>query len=187
MTSKTTDTRFLLLSAATNILMEGESVLTLDAVSKRSGISKGGLIHHFPTKEALIEGVVEQLIGQFTANAGRIHGVDDGGALEHVPSYVEGSLEPAMRETAADLARGLIRLCGSDFRKHAPFLDPWRRLFAKRLDRHRQSGDLEGFAKAAVVTLAIESFLLIDVFHLYEFTDLELDQIKTELITAFGK
>lgn len=187
MTSKSTDTRDLLLSAALGILMEGETVLTLDAVSKRSGVSKGGLIHHFPTKEALIEGVVEELIRQFASNASQTHGVAEGGALEHVRAYVDGSLEPAMREATADMARGLIRLYGSDFRKHSPFLDPWRKLFAKRLDRYRQSGDMEGFARAAVVTLAVESFVLIDVFRLYEFTDQELHHIKHALIRFFGE
>lgn len=161
-------------------------VLTLDAVSKRSGISKGGLIHHFPTKEALVEGVVDELIRQFTVSASQTHGVPEGGALAHVQAYVEGSLEPSLRKASADTARGLIRLYGSDFRKHSPFLDPWRRLFAKRLDQYRQAGDMEGFAKAAVVTLTIESFVLIDVFHLYEFTEQELEHIKHQLIRFFG-
>lgn len=33
----------------------GASHLTLDAVAKEAGVSKGGLLYHFPTKEALIQ------------------------------------------------------------------------------------------------------------------------------------
>lgn len=185
MTTKSSDTRDLLLQAALAILMDGEGVLTLDAVVKRSGISKGGLTHHFPTREALVEGVVDEIIKQFTSAAGHMEPGSGKGTLKEAKAYIEGSLEPSMRGSAADMARGLIRLYGSDFRKDTPFLDPWRKLFASRLDRFRQTSDLDGFARAAIVTLAVESFVLIDVFKLYEFTDQEMGAIKRELLARF--
>ncbi len=52
MTTRTADTRPRLLRAAPGILMEGEGALTFDAVAKRVGISKGGIIHHFPTRKS---------------------------------------------------------------------------------------------------------------------------------------
>ena len=185
MTTKSSDTRDLLLQAALAILMDGEGVLTLDAVVKRSGISKGGLTHHFPTREALVEGVVDEIIKQFASAAAHLDPEKGKGGLKEAKAYVEGSLEPSMRGSAADMARGLIRLYGSDFRKDTPFLDPWRRLFASRLDRFRKANDLDGFARAAIVTLAVECFVLIDVFGLYEFTDQEMDAIKRELLVRF--
>lgn len=33
----------------------GASHLTLDAVAREAGISKGGLLYHYPTKDALIQ------------------------------------------------------------------------------------------------------------------------------------
>ena len=39
--------------------------MTLTAVADRAGVSKGGLLYHFATKEALIKGMVERLIGEF--------------------------------------------------------------------------------------------------------------------------
>lgn len=39
--------------------------LTLDAVASKAGISKGGLIHHFPSKRALLEAVVMREVSQF--------------------------------------------------------------------------------------------------------------------------
>jgi AcrR family transcriptional regulator len=41
--------------------------LTLDAVARESGLSKGGVMHHFPTKDALIIGMVEMLVTRFEA------------------------------------------------------------------------------------------------------------------------
>ena len=39
---------------------EGERAATMDAVSARAGVSKGGLLYHFPSKEALADAVLER-------------------------------------------------------------------------------------------------------------------------------
>lgn len=50
-----------ILDAAESIVLdEGGAHLTLDAVAERCGLSKGGLIYHFPTKEALLQGMIER-------------------------------------------------------------------------------------------------------------------------------
>nr|WP_229522948.1 TetR/AcrR family transcriptional regulator [Paenibacillus farraposensis] len=46
--------------------IEGVEKLTLEAVAKKA-ISKGGLLYHFPNKEELIVGMVEQLSSIFVA------------------------------------------------------------------------------------------------------------------------
>lgn len=46
----------------------GLHTITLDAVARKAGVSKGGLLHHFPTKQALIQGVCDALLEQ-TDNA----------------------------------------------------------------------------------------------------------------------
>ena len=48
-----------LLDAADTIVeRQGIASLTLDAVAGEAGISKGGLLHHFPTKDRLVEALV---------------------------------------------------------------------------------------------------------------------------------
>ncbi|MEV7604956.1 helix-turn-helix domain-containing protein [Paenarthrobacter sp. NPDC089322] len=50
------------LDAFEALLIEvGERAATLDAVAKRAGVSKGGLLYHFPNKEALISALLERL------------------------------------------------------------------------------------------------------------------------------
>lgn len=55
-----------LLDAAEDLLCDqGSASLTLSAVADRAGVSKGGLLYHFRTKEALIKAMVERLIDDF--------------------------------------------------------------------------------------------------------------------------
>jgi AcrR family transcriptional regulator len=46
---------------------QGMAAVTLDAVSGASGISKGGLLHHFPNKNALLEALFDNLLARFDA------------------------------------------------------------------------------------------------------------------------
>jgi AcrR family transcriptional regulator len=50
---------------------EGVSRMTLEAVAREAGVSKGGLLYHFPSKEALIGGMVRRLIEGFGEALGR--------------------------------------------------------------------------------------------------------------------
>ena len=56
-------TQIIILDAASKIILDkGVDELTLDAVAKQAGISKGGLLYHFPSKKNLIEGMIKRLI-----------------------------------------------------------------------------------------------------------------------------
>jgi AcrR family transcriptional regulator len=45
----------------------GAANMTLDGVAERAGVSKGGLMYHFPTKTALLQGMVGRVIEQVEA------------------------------------------------------------------------------------------------------------------------
>ncbi len=70
MTSKrrlSSNSRASILDAAQRVaLREGSSHLTIDAVAKESGLSKGGVLYHFPSKEALLVAMVERLAAVLT-------------------------------------------------------------------------------------------------------------------------
>jgi AcrR family transcriptional regulator len=54
------EARGAILAAAEEIVRrEGVGRLTIDAVAAQAGLSKGGTLHHFPSKDALIAGMVE--------------------------------------------------------------------------------------------------------------------------------
>ncbi len=57
-----------ILSVAEAILVErGGSALTIDAVAKAAGLSKGGVLYHFPSKACLVEALIERSIGAIDA------------------------------------------------------------------------------------------------------------------------
>ncbi|WP_075289612.1 TetR/AcrR family transcriptional regulator [Pararhizobium arenae] len=55
-----------LLEVAARLSLEnGVASVTLDAVSQAAGVSKGGLLHHFPNKMALLDGLFDDLTQKF--------------------------------------------------------------------------------------------------------------------------
>ncbi|MTI79710.1 MAG: TetR/AcrR family transcriptional regulator [Firmicutes bacterium] len=63
------NTRETILKAASHIVQsDGILELTLEATAKLAGISKGGLLYHFPSKEDLIKGMVSHLIQSYIDN-----------------------------------------------------------------------------------------------------------------------
>lgn len=66
--SKKKETKEQILKAAANIInTNGVFSLTLEAVAKNAGVSKGGLLYHFPSKDALLKGMVDHLLQGFIA------------------------------------------------------------------------------------------------------------------------
>lgn len=47
-------------------LTEGLGAVTVQAVAAKTGVTKGGFFHHFPTREALDDAVFEYLLEEFT-------------------------------------------------------------------------------------------------------------------------
>ncbi|SFE81994.1 TetR/AcrR family transcriptional regulator [Alteribacillus iranensis] len=58
--------KVVILHAAARIVKErGIFNLTLEAAAREAGMSKGGLLYHFPSKEALVQGMVEHLANNY--------------------------------------------------------------------------------------------------------------------------
>ena len=57
-----------LLDAAIAVIRrDGAHKLTLDSVAAEAGVSKGGVLYHFPSKRALIDGLLERWLDDFDA------------------------------------------------------------------------------------------------------------------------
>ncbi|MGY6409609.1 MAG: TetR/AcrR family transcriptional regulator [Alkalilacustris sp.] len=67
-TRRATDTRARLLRAAEALARrDGPGHLSLDAVAAEAGVSKGGLLYHFPSKTRLLEALVEEHLQRMEA------------------------------------------------------------------------------------------------------------------------
>lgn len=61
-------TRETVLKAAAQIIARfGMNAFTIESVAQEAGVTKGGVLHHFPSKEDLINGLVEQVIERFNS------------------------------------------------------------------------------------------------------------------------
>ncbi|KQN26338.1 hypothetical protein ASE86_09445 [Sphingomonas sp. Leaf33] len=61
--------RAAIIDAAMAMLAEkGPARLTIDGVASAAGVTKGGLFHHFPTKGALIDGVLDDMTAYAAAS-----------------------------------------------------------------------------------------------------------------------
>lgn len=65
-TSRLSKRQDILHSASYLVCSKGVSNVTLDAIAKETGISKGGLLYHFPSKDALFEAMVTDIMDRVT-------------------------------------------------------------------------------------------------------------------------
>lgn len=77
------NTKSSILNAAAMVILEnGVQTLTLEKVARKAGISKGGLLYHFPSKRRLIEGMIKHLIDETESSLEREMGKTGGNFLK---------------------------------------------------------------------------------------------------------
>ncbi|MFD3458934.1 TetR/AcrR family transcriptional regulator [Nocardia fluminea] len=85
-------TRKALLDAAERVLMTTGPRMSLDAVAKEAEVSKGGLLHHFPSRDALLVGLAEDWMQRFDRAVQR-HLDDDDRPGRWCRAHIRASLE----------------------------------------------------------------------------------------------
>jgi AcrR family transcriptional regulator len=124
-----------LASTAALVLDQGAAELTLERAAANAGVSKGGLLYHFPTKAALVEALIVDVLDDFEA-AVEARASRDGRAASWAHAYVDATfdVEVSRPELAAELLRGAD--AGADLLERcAQRMADWhRRLEADGLD-----------------------------------------------------
>ncbi|WP_029106868.1 TetR/AcrR family transcriptional regulator [Mycobacterium sp. URHD0025] len=77
---------------------EGERYATLDAVAAKAGVSKGGLLYHFPSKDRLADALCERLLTLAAADVEEMRAAPEGPARYYIRSshYAETPLDRAL-------------------------------------------------------------------------------------------
>ncbi|MBF2088841.1 MAG: TetR family transcriptional regulator [Synechococcales cyanobacterium K44_A2020_017] len=177
-TSKSrSDTREALLKAASQVVIDkGVEALTLDAVAKQAGVSKGGLLYHFPNKDALIGGMVEHLIQEFEAVLQTEYEQDDapGTPGQWVRAYIRATLQFS-KQSLALIAR--LTSIAAD----APNLFEAANVYDQQF---RQRIEASGMAptKATIILLAIDGLWLSEVFQVGTLEEPRLAQVVETLL-----
>ncbi len=147
------ETRTTILEAGTRVILrEGAGNLTLEAVAKEAGISKGGLLYHFPSKEALVTGLVERYEALFMEDLERTGELGTGRPGASLRAYVKATFEP--EAASHDLAAGLLAAVLLNPELLEPF---WER--AESLHVALEEG-VPDPARATVVRLAADGLWL---------------------------
>jgi len=96
--------RAALLEAAVEVIRrDGAHALTLDAVAAEAGVSKGGVLYHFGSKRALIDGLVKRWLDDFEAQLG-----DGNVAAAYVRASDLSGASPAVSASEFGLLAALI-------------------------------------------------------------------------------
>ena len=83
------DTRDRILDSLETLLLEhGMTKVTLDSVAAAAGVSKGGLLYHFPTKEAMITVLLERLDRLLAEDLAAMAAAPEGAAAFFIKSSV---------------------------------------------------------------------------------------------------
>jgi len=100
----------LLAAAGEVVLRQGLASLTLEAVAQAAGMSKGGLLHHYPSKESLIKGLFVQLLEEFDQEVARaINPAEAPGTLgRYTRAYIRASFATDERQQDLGALLGLL-------------------------------------------------------------------------------
>lgn len=173
-------TRERLLHAATHIILtKGAPQLTLDRVAEEAGVSKGGLLHHFPTKESLIIGLMKYAFAIFEVRLQRHIAVDSSSRPGRwLRAYIRATFESAPEEDA--LTQALLILAAN-----SPGL-----LDAKQAELHALFSHIEtdGIApeRAWAVRLACDGLWFNELHGILQLNEALRSALQEELLRLVG-
>ena len=175
--SAMTPARDRILEAAERVVADvGAARLTLDVVAQAAGVSKGGLLYHFPSKESLLSALAQRYVD----------------SMEHCIETAKSDLGQSVR--ARDLKACIVGILGRDPRSKAmgaalfataandvSLLEVIRECIAKCTNELAQNSDLK-FARAAIVALAVDGLMMRESLRISAFTDEQRQQVIDELM-----
>jgi AcrR family transcriptional regulator len=143
------------------VLRDGVAHLTLEATAAEAGLSKGGVLYHFPTRDALVMGMVGTIIDEFDSDIEtEMAGLSGPGRFTR--AYIRATLAPTAPgpDHQDRLGAALIAAAAAEPALLAPLqsaADRWQsRLVDDGLDP----------ATATVLRLAADGLWLCDLFGL---------------------
>jgi AcrR family transcriptional regulator len=141
------------------VLRDGVARLTLDAAAAEAGLSKGGVLYHFPSRDALVAAMVETIVEEYERDIERLL-PDEPGPGAFTRAYLGSTTDPsAPRPTREDrLGAALLAAAASEPALLAPL--------QRAADRWQERLEADGVdpAVATAVRLACDGLWLCDLF-----------------------
>lgn len=172
------DARTRVLDAAEAIVAaRGVPALTLDAAAREAGVSKGGLLYHFPSKEALLRGLMQRMASEMEADFEATLAETPPGRGHTTRAVIAWAFHNPPEREARHLRIAGVLLAAYH---HDPALvDPVRALHARIRGLQAEDGLPPG--RAAVVRSTADGLFMAQVFRIYMPSAEEAAAIEAEL------
>ena len=164
--------RKLLEAAALVVKEQGASQLTLEAVAKQAGVSKGGLLYHYPSKSALLAAMVTHLNDSFEE---AIEDLVSQGKVSWLEAYVMMSFDP--KHSQIGESAGMLAAIANDMSLLEPLAERYQ-VLQKKLEASVLDPDL-----ATIVWLAADGLWFTELFNLSPLTESRRSQVLQTLLT----
>lgn len=169
-------------SAMAIVRDQGVAKLTLDEAAKGAGMSKGGVLYHFKTKDDLIRGMVERLITQCDAMNQAYYDREPEGPYRWARAVVRTGFDP--NGPASDkLAGALLASVAVNPELVAP-LQAWYEQWIERINADSPTPMLAG-----LICMAMDGYNFERILGLNLCDDEGREQLKAymlELLTSDG-
>ncbi|MCG7393175.1 TetR/AcrR family transcriptional regulator [Microvirga sp. ACRRW] len=161
-----------ILDAAAELVAEiGAGRLTLDAVAERAGLSKGGLLYNFPSKDALLQAMIQRMIDQVSASKEDLRAQITPGPNLEARLVATTVLDMCCGGKMQEIATGLMVATAENPR----LLDPVRAVIAETLERIKSGS--EDLDSALLGWLAVEGLSNLEMHNLSPFSDQDRERI----------
>ncbi|MFC6331880.1 TetR family transcriptional regulator [Paenibacillus septentrionalis] len=134
----------------------GASHLTLDAVAREAGISKGGLLYHFPTKEALIQAALEDFLDRFDSDTDKEAASNTALHNDWAQAYIIKTFE--ISKDDLEMSFGILAAAANN----PALLEPMRQRYL--LWQNRMTAECSDPVEATVVRLAADGLFFCELF-----------------------
>ena len=144
--------------------------LTLDAVAEKAGLSKGGLLYNFPNKDALLQGMIQRLVDEVSAEREALRAeAEPGRNLE--ARLCTAALLKLRKGRTKEVASGMLAASAENPR----LLDPVREVIKATLENLKAT--LDDLDAALVGWLAIEGLNRLAMHDLNPFSEEEHERV----------
>lgn len=165
------------LEAAERVVTEvGPARLTLELVAQAAGVSKGGLLYHFPSKELLLIALANRYVQSLQQ---RIAHAKDSIAAGDVACEAKACIVGMLGSDARSKAMGATLLAAAA--NDLGLLEVIREHIARQTELLAGSAGAN-FARAAIVTLAAEGLKMRESLRISPFDDAQRERIVNELL-----
>jgi AcrR family transcriptional regulator len=164
-----------ILEAACSIVRtKGAAQITLDAVAIEAGISKGGLMYHFPTKDSLLRAMADAALELFSNRIEEEEAASTEEKGNFITAYIRASFDPG--NNGIELANGWMAAMAND----PDILHNAREHFDKI--QYRAENDGIDPVLATILRLASDGLWFSDLFNFAPIKDEMRQKIESAIL-----